>query len=70
MEAKNLYLFKEGEFVRSKFSHRTYRILHHYKNGISFLHCIETGVAEYWNAYNNAHFISADYISLGTMSLI
>ena len=68
MRAKDPYQFPEGTFVRSVRSNLVYKIIRH-RNGMSDLLNIKSGFMEKWNSYNNQHFISADFVSLGVQTL-
>lgn len=61
--------FPEGSFVRSKFSGLVYQITKHFKNGMCNMYRLDIRANENWNACNNQHFIPADYISLGVISV-
>lgn len=69
-EVKNLWEFSEGSFVRSVYSGIVYQVIRHTKNGMCAVKRLDINIEECWNAFNNRHFISADYVSLGVRSLL
>ena len=70
IKAKDPCNFPEGSFVRSKFSGKVYQITKHFKNGMCNMYRLDIRANENWNACNNQHFISADFISLGIRTMI
>lgn len=62
--------FPEGSVVRSVYSNKVYVITQHYKNGMCNMYRPDAKSNENWNACNNQHFIPADYVSLGVLSII
>lgn len=67
---KNPCDFAEGSIIRSIYTGIVYVITHHYKNGMCNLYQPILRKNENWNAYNNKHFIPADYISPAIQSLV
>ena len=70
IKGKNLCTFPEGSLVKSIYSGKIYVITKHYKNGMCNMYCPDMKTNDNWNACNNAHFIYADYVSLGIRSLL
>ena len=69
-EVKNLWQFSEGSLVRSVYSGIVYQVVRHTKNGMCVVKRLDINTEECWNAFNNAHFIFADFITLGVRSLL
>nr|DAG98790.1 MAG TPA: hypothetical protein [Herelleviridae sp.] len=70
IRAKNPCDFPEGSLVKNIYSGKIYVITKHFKNGMCNMYRPDIRSNENWNACNNAHFISADYISLAIRSLL
>ena len=70
IRAKNPCDFPEGSLVKNIYSGKIYVITKHFKNGMCNMYRPDIRSNEKWNACNNAHFISADYISLAIRSLL
>lgn len=68
--AKNPIEFAEGSIVRSIYSGKVYIITKHFNNGMCNMYRPDIRANENWNACNNAHFVPADYVSLGVRSLL
>lgn len=68
--AKNPCSFPEGSIIRSKYSGIVYQITKHFRNGMCNMYRPDIRANENWNACNNPHFIPADYVSLGVISLL
>lgn len=71
LKARIYVLFRKVLLLRVYiYSGKIYVITKHYKNGMCNMYCPDMKTNENWNACNNAHFIYADYVSLGIRSLL
>ena len=62
--------FPEGSIIRSVYTNKVYVITKHFSNGMCNLLQPSINWNENWNACNNQHFIPAEYVSFGVLSLI
>lgn len=66
----NLCSFLVGAIVKSAYSGKVYKVLHHTKNGMCELLNYDSKCTEVFNAYNNKHFVPLDPIDIGILLLL